>query len=83
MSVVPSDRVQSGRFGACLMKEPALVANCISTMRSAVKIPITVKTRIGVDEQDSYAQLQQLLRKSQQQGVKFLLFMRVKLGYKG
>lgn len=48
----PSDRVQSGRFGACLMKEPDLVAECVSAMREAVSVPVTVKCRIGVDEQD-------------------------------
>ncbi len=48
----PSDRVQSGRFGACLMREPALVADCIAAMRAAVTIPVTVKCRLGVDEQD-------------------------------
>ncbi len=53
----PSERVQEGRFGACLMKEPALVAACVAAMREAVTIPITVKTRIGVDEQDSYEEL--------------------------
>jgi tRNA-dihydrouridine synthase A len=50
----PSDRVQEGRFGACLMGEPALVADCVSAMRAAVSVPVTVKTRIGIDEQDSY-----------------------------
>src|SRR3546814_4079722 len=50
----PSDRVQRGRFGACLMTEPALVADCVAAMIAAVDIPVTVKTRIGVDEQDSY-----------------------------
>jgi tRNA-dihydrouridine synthase A len=48
----PSDRVQSGRFGACLMREPALVADCAGAMRSSVSVPVTVKCRIGVDEQD-------------------------------
>lgn len=48
----PSDRVQSGRFGACLMREPALVAECVAAMGAAVSLPITVKCRIGVDEQD-------------------------------
>jgi tRNA-dihydrouridine synthase A len=47
----PSDRVQAGRFGACLMKEPALVAECIAAMQAAVNVPVTVKSRIGVDEQ--------------------------------
>ncbi|MEC4728577.1 tRNA dihydrouridine(20/20a) synthase DusA [Shewanella sp. D64] len=50
----PSDRVQSGRFGACLMAEPALVAECVTAMRAVADIPITVKTRIGIDDQDSY-----------------------------
>ncbi len=50
----PSDRVQAGRFGACLMKEPSLVAECVAAMSSAVRIPVTVKTRLGVDDQDSY-----------------------------
>lgn len=50
----PSDRVQNGRFGACLMGEAELVAQCVAAMRDAVDIPITVKTRIGIDEQDSY-----------------------------
>ncbi|MBS7698524.1 MULTISPECIES: tRNA dihydrouridine(20/20a) synthase DusA [unclassified Chelatococcus] len=48
----PSDRVQNGRFGACLMREPALVADCVAAMKAAVAIPVTVKCRIGVDEQD-------------------------------
>lgn len=50
----PSDRVQNGRFGACLMAEPELVAECVDAMKQAVDIPVTVKTRIGIDEQDSY-----------------------------
>ncbi len=50
----PSDRVQSGRFGACLMKEPDHVATCVEAMVKAVKIPVTVKCRIGIDDQDSF-----------------------------
>lgn len=50
----PSDRVQNGRFGACLMAEAELVAQCVDAMRQVVDIPVTVKTRIGIDEQDSY-----------------------------
>ena len=50
----PSDRVQNGMFGACLMAKADLVADCVSAMQSAVKIPVTVKTRIGIDELDSY-----------------------------
>ena len=53
----PSDRVQSGRFGACLMREPALVADCVAAMRAAVGIPVTVKCRIGIDAQDEYEDL--------------------------
>src|SRR5690625_3169090 len=45
----PSDRVQKGRFGACLMKEPALVRDCLIAMREAVNVPVTVRTRLGVD----------------------------------
>lgn len=48
----PSDRVQSGAFGACLMREPELVARCVAAMKAVVEVPVTVKCRIGVDEQD-------------------------------
>lgn len=50
----PSDRVQAGRFGACLMKEPALVADCVATMAAAVRVPVTVKCRLGVDDEHDY-----------------------------
>jgi tRNA-dihydrouridine synthase A len=50
----PSDRVQSGAFGACLMRTPSLVAECVERMRQAVRVPVTVKCRIGVDERDDY-----------------------------
>jgi tRNA-dihydrouridine synthase A len=50
----PSDRVQSGRFGACLMAEPALVRDCVIAMRDAVDLPVTVKTRIGIDAHEDY-----------------------------
>lgn len=53
----PSDRVQSGRFGACLMAEPVLVARCIGAMRDAVSIPVTVKSRIGIDDQEEWPAL--------------------------
>ena len=53
----PSDRVQEGRFGACLMAEPALVGDCIAAMKAVVAIPVTVKCRIGIDEQDQEAAL--------------------------
>jgi tRNA-dihydrouridine synthase A len=57
----PSDRVQSGRFGACLMREPALVADCIAAMRAAVAVPVTVKCRLGVDDQDEHADLERFI----------------------
>jgi len=53
----PSDRVQNGSFGACLMAEPQLVADCIAAMQQKVSIPVTVKSRIGIDERDSYEEL--------------------------
>jgi tRNA-dihydrouridine synthase A len=53
----PSDRVQTGRFGACLLKEPETVADGVAAMRRAVDLPVTVKTRIGVDDLDSYDHL--------------------------
>ena len=53
----PSDRVQSGRFGACLMAEPELVAACVAAMTNAVTVPVTVKSRIGIDNTDSYESL--------------------------
>ena len=53
----PSHRVQSGSFGACLMANPLLVAECIAAMMEVVEIPVTVKSRIGIDEQDSEAEL--------------------------
>jgi len=53
----PSDRVQSGRFGACLMAEPHLVAECVAAMQRAVALPVTVKTRIGIDELDAFEAL--------------------------
>lgn len=53
----PSDRVQSGRFGACLMAEPAVVADCVAAMREAVSVPVTVKCRLGIDDQDIEAPL--------------------------
>jgi tRNA-dihydrouridine synthase A len=65
----PSDRVQSGRFGACLMREPALVADCVAAMRAAVSIPVTVKCRIGVDDQDPEVALRALIDDSAAAGV--------------
>lgn len=59
----PSDRVQSGRFGACLMREPDLVGDCVAAMRAAVSIPVTVKCRLGVDEQDEYTDLERFVER--------------------
>ena len=64
----PSDRVQSGRFGACLMAEPALVADCVAAMDKAVSVPVTVKTRIGIDDRDSYEELAHFIACVQQAG---------------
>jgi tRNA-dihydrouridine synthase A len=58
----PSDRVKDGRFGACLMAEPELVAECVAAMKGAVEIPVTVKCRIGIDDQDPEAALDTLAR---------------------
>ena len=66
----PSDRVQSGRFGACLMQEPGLVAECVSAMREAVSVPVTVKCRIGVDDQDPEQALRDVIGLCARAGVK-------------
>ncbi len=65
----PSDRVQSGRFGACLMLEPALVAACVAAMRRAVSLPVTVKCRIGVDDQEPEIALRDLIRGCAGEGI--------------
>lgn len=57
----PSDRVQNGMFGACLMEKPQLVADCVASMKAATSIPITVKSRIGIDDLDSYEFLVQFI----------------------
>jgi tRNA-dihydrouridine synthase A len=59
----PSDRVQSAKFGVCLMAEPALVAEGVSAMIAATRLPVTIKTRIGVDERDSYGELLAFVRR--------------------
>jgi len=65
----PSDRVQSGRFGACLMREPDLVAECVSAMSAAVALPVTVKCRLGVDDQDPHLSLRLMLERCEAAGV--------------
>lgn len=69
----PSDRVQSGRFGACLIAEPDLVADCVAAMQAAVQVPITVKTRLGVDDCDSYEHLMRLVSALMDAGCRTLL----------
>ena len=65
----PSDRVQSGRFGACLMREPDLVAEGMAAMKAAVRVPVTVKCRIGVDDQDPEEALFTLVDRCAEAGV--------------
>lgn len=64
----PSDRVKSGHFGACLMAEPDLVADCVTAMKARVSIPVTVKCRIGIDEMEGYQPLLRFVEKVQQGG---------------
>lgn len=66
----PSDRVQSGAFGACLMREPQLVAQSMAAMARAVSIPVTVKCRLGVDEQDPELALREMIAACAESGVK-------------
>ena len=69
----PSDRVQEGRFGACLMAEPALVGDCVAAMAAVVKLPITVKCRIGIDDQDPEEALEALACAVERAGVAALI----------
>ena len=65
----PSDRVQSGRFGACLMREPALVAECVAAMSGVTNVPVTVKCRLGVDDQDPEVSLRAMIAACASAGV--------------
>ncbi len=69
----PSDRVQEGRFGACLMAEPDLVGECVGAMKAAISIPVTVKCRIGIDDQDPEVSLEALTRSAKAAGVDALI----------
>ena len=69
----PSDRVQEGRFGACLMAEPQLVGDCVAAMKNAVRLPVTVKCRIGIDEQDPELALEELTCNVKSAGVDALI----------
>jgi tRNA-dihydrouridine synthase A len=69
----PSERVQDGRFGACLMAEPALVGDCVAAMKAAVSIPVTVKCRIGIDDQDPDVALETMTAAVEAAGVDALI----------
>jgi tRNA-dihydrouridine synthase A len=69
----PSDRVQEGRFGACLMAEPALVGDCVAAMKAAVRVPVTVKCRLGIDDQDPEQALDDMARMVAAAGVDALI----------
>ena len=74
----PSDRVQSGQFGACLMATPGRVADCLQAMQDAVDVPVTVKTRIGIDDQDSYEFLKRFVDTLQDAGCRrFIVHARI------
>lgn len=79
----PSDRVQSGSFGACLMAEPDLVAECTRAMIEACDIPVTVKCRIGIDDQDEYADLQRFVTTVADSGVSTFIVHARKAWLKG
>ena len=79
----PSDRVQEGRFGACLMAEPGLVGECVTAMKTAVKAPVTVKCRIGIDEQDPEAALEAFAGAVEAAGVDLLIVHARKAWLKG
>jgi tRNA-dihydrouridine synthase A len=79
----PSDRVQEGRFGACLMAEPDLVARCVRAMAGAVRVPVTVKCRIGIDDQDSEADFQRFADAMVDAGVRTLIVHARKAWLKG
>jgi tRNA-dihydrouridine synthase A len=79
----PSDRVQEGRFGACLMAEPALVGECVAAMKAGVAVPVTVKCRIGIDAQDPEAALEEFARAVEAAGVDALIVHARKAWLKG
>src|SRR5579872_6018620 len=79
----PSDRVQDGRFGACLMAEPALVGACVAAMKAAVAVPVTVKCRIGIDDQDPERALEIFAQAVEQAGADALIVHARKAWLKG
>ena len=79
----PSDRVQSGRFGACLMQEPQLVAECMAAMNAVVDVPVTLKCRIGVDEQEPEIALREMIAACKAAGVRTFIVPARKAWLKG
>src|ERR1700691_4545031 len=79
----PSDRVQDGRFGACLMAEPGLVGDCVAAMKAAVSIPVTVKCRIGIDDQDPEQALELFAQAIERAGADALIVHARKAWLKG
>ena len=79
----PSDRVQGGHFGACLMAEPKLVAECVAVMQAAVKIPVTIKCRIGIDDQHEEQALDEFINAVSQGGCKTFIIHARKAWLKG
>jgi len=79
----PSDRVQEGRFGACLMAEPRLVADCVAAMKRAVRVPVTVKCRLGIDDQDPETALAAMAQAVREAGVDALIVHARKAWLKG
>ena len=79
----PSERVQRGAFGACLMAEPELVGDCVAAMRAAVDVPVTVKTRIGIDDRDSYEELARFVETLRAAGCQTLIVHARKAWLKG
>ena len=79
----PSDRVQEGRFGACLMTEPELVGDCVAAMKAAVSVPVTVKCRIGVDDQDPEEALARFAQAVERAGADVLIVHARKAWLKG
>lgn len=79
----PSERVQKGAFGACLMAEPQLIAECVNAMQAAVAIPITVKNRIGIDDQEDYADLHHFIDTVSQAGCQTFIIHARKAWLKG
>ncbi|MDR3002421.1 MAG: tRNA dihydrouridine(20/20a) synthase DusA [Fibromonadaceae bacterium] len=79
----PSERVQSGSFGACLMREPNLVAECVAAMQNAVKIPVSVKTRIGIDNDDSWEFFLNFVESIAETGCKYFIIHARKAWLKG